>query len=214
MGFYQPNEALSRFLVSAQQEFKVPIRWAGALSPLGHSLAHLPVTGLAVLWHWAGGLCPTVDGHSLVSPLVPPRFLCLGSCSVCFLLRRCLCSTALSCHSLLLCNACMKPITVWQDYVSPVLPNPSQPCCRLVPLDTCFPKPSLFPSWLVGIFRSMQPWARVVASITSETRSCQVVLRPSLSSTQMCAQSSPYRRCWSFISSMGTCTALSFWVPQ
>lgn len=37
MGFYQPNEALSRFLVSAQQEFKIPIRWAGALTPLGHT---------------------------------------------------------------------------------------------------------------------------------------------------------------------------------
>ncbi|KAM4776045.1 mannose-1-phosphate guanylyltransferase regulatory subunit alpha isoform 3-T3 [Cyanocitta cristata] len=60
----------------------------------------------------------------------------------------------------------------------------------------------------------MQPWAQVVASITSETRSCQVVLRPSLSSTQTCAPSSPYRRCWSFGSSTGTCTALSFWANR
>ncbi|XP_062354442.1 mannose-1-phosphate guanyltransferase alpha isoform X2 [Cinclus cinclus] len=30
----------------------------------------------------------------------------------------------------------------------------------------------------------------------------------------MCAQSSPYRRCWSFVNSMGTCTALSFWANR
>lgn len=27
MGFYQPHEALSRFLAAAQQEFRIPIRW-------------------------------------------------------------------------------------------------------------------------------------------------------------------------------------------
>ncbi|XP_072788222.1 mannose-1-phosphate guanylyltransferase regulatory subunit alpha isoform X5 [Taeniopygia guttata] len=35
MGFYQPNEALSRFLVSAQQEFKVPIRYLQEYAALG-----------------------------------------------------------------------------------------------------------------------------------------------------------------------------------
>lgn len=34
MGFYQPHEALSRFLAAAQQEFKIPIRWVcGWVSP-------------------------------------------------------------------------------------------------------------------------------------------------------------------------------------
>lgn len=34
MGFYQPHEALSRFLAAAQQEFKIPIRWVcGRVSP-------------------------------------------------------------------------------------------------------------------------------------------------------------------------------------
>lgn len=126
MGFYQPNEALSRFLVSAQQEFKVPIRWAGTLSPLGHIQWHsltqpltcLPQAGSprSALWHWAGGLCPTVDGHRLIPPLVLPPFFCLGSCPGWFLLQRCFSSTALSCHSLLLCNTCMTPITERQGY--------------------------------------------------------------------------------------------------
>uniref|UniRef100_A0A8C5U772 GDP-mannose pyrophosphorylase A n=1 Tax=Malurus cyaneus samueli TaxID=2593467 RepID=A0A8C5U772_9PASS len=35
MGFYQPNEALSRFLVSAQQEFKIPIRYLQEYAALG-----------------------------------------------------------------------------------------------------------------------------------------------------------------------------------
>lgn len=51
IGFYQPNEALSHFLVSAQQEFKIPIRWvasgyckekckkSSAQIPVLHSLA-------------------------------------------------------------------------------------------------------------------------------------------------------------------------------
>lgn len=140
MGFYQPNEALSRFLVSAQQEFKVPIRWAGALSPIGHTQWHsldqhltcLPQAGSlqSALWHCTSGLCPSVDGHSLVPPLVLPPFLCLGFCPAWFLLQRCLSSTGRSCHSLLLCNACMKLITEWQDYVSPVLPNPAAGWCH------------------------------------------------------------------------------------
>lgn len=118
MGFYQPNEALSRFLVSAQQEFKVPIRWAGALSLLGRTQWHSTspacpslAASQSALWHWAGVLCGTVDGHSLVPPLVLPLFLCLGPCPGWFLLQRCLSSTTLSCHRLLLCNACMKPIS-------------------------------------------------------------------------------------------------------
>ncbi|XP_066467674.1 mannose-1-phosphate guanyltransferase alpha isoform X1 [Tiliqua scincoides] len=35
IGFYQPNEALSRFLVSAQQEFKIPIRYLQEYAALG-----------------------------------------------------------------------------------------------------------------------------------------------------------------------------------
>ncbi|XP_030342801.1 mannose-1-phosphate guanyltransferase alpha isoform X1 [Strigops habroptila] len=35
MGFYQPHEALSRFLVSAQQEFKIPIRYLQEYAALG-----------------------------------------------------------------------------------------------------------------------------------------------------------------------------------
>ncbi|XP_053140998.1 mannose-1-phosphate guanyltransferase alpha isoform X3 [Hemicordylus capensis] len=35
IGFYQPNEALSRFLVSAQQEFKMPIRYLQEYAALG-----------------------------------------------------------------------------------------------------------------------------------------------------------------------------------
>ncbi|XP_069838642.1 mannose-1-phosphate guanylyltransferase regulatory subunit alpha isoform X1 [Dendropsophus ebraccatus] len=35
IGFYQPNEALSRFLVTAQQEFKVAIRYLQEFSALG-----------------------------------------------------------------------------------------------------------------------------------------------------------------------------------
>ncbi|XP_068876964.1 mannose-1-phosphate guanyltransferase alpha isoform X2 [Aphelocoma coerulescens] len=35
MGFYQPNEALCRFLVSAQQEFKIPIRYLQEYAALG-----------------------------------------------------------------------------------------------------------------------------------------------------------------------------------
>ncbi|XP_050771893.1 mannose-1-phosphate guanyltransferase alpha isoform X1 [Gopherus flavomarginatus] len=35
VGFYQPNEALSRFLVSAQQEFKIPIRYLQEYAALG-----------------------------------------------------------------------------------------------------------------------------------------------------------------------------------
>lgn len=100
MGFYQPNEALSRFLVSAQQEFKIPIRWAAALSPLGHPRWHslaqpltcLPQPGSphSALWHWAGGLWPTLHRHSLVPPLVLPPLLCLGPCPGWFLPQRCL----------------------------------------------------------------------------------------------------------------------------
>lgn len=65
MGFYQPHEALSRFLLSAQQEFKIPIRW-GAFTPPGfppwHSpeqpLTHLPPAwqppaGTQALGRWA-----------------------------------------------------------------------------------------------------------------------------------------------------------------
>jgi len=35
LGFYQPHEALGRFLVSAQQEFRIPIRSVGPLAPRG-----------------------------------------------------------------------------------------------------------------------------------------------------------------------------------
>uniref|UniRef100_A0A8C6Z3M2 GDP-mannose pyrophosphorylase A n=1 Tax=Nothoprocta perdicaria TaxID=30464 RepID=A0A8C6Z3M2_NOTPE len=35
MGFYQPHEALSRFLVSAQQEFRIPIRYLQEYAALG-----------------------------------------------------------------------------------------------------------------------------------------------------------------------------------
>ncbi|XP_059583564.1 mannose-1-phosphate guanyltransferase alpha isoform X2 [Alligator mississippiensis] len=35
VGFYQPNEALSHFLVSAQQEFKIPIRYLQEYAALG-----------------------------------------------------------------------------------------------------------------------------------------------------------------------------------
>ncbi|XP_025950663.1 mannose-1-phosphate guanyltransferase alpha isoform X3 [Dromaius novaehollandiae] len=35
MGFYQPHEALGRFLVSAQQEFKIPIRYLQEYAALG-----------------------------------------------------------------------------------------------------------------------------------------------------------------------------------
>lgn len=35
VGFYQPTEALSRFLVSAQQEFKIPIRYLQEYAALG-----------------------------------------------------------------------------------------------------------------------------------------------------------------------------------
>ncbi|KAL8182993.1 UNVERIFIED_CONTAM: hypothetical protein K2H54_011264 [Gekko kuhli] len=35
IGFYQPNEALNRFLVSAQQEFKMPIRYLQEYAALG-----------------------------------------------------------------------------------------------------------------------------------------------------------------------------------
>nr|XP_020647757.1 mannose-1-phosphate guanyltransferase alpha isoform X1 [Pogona vitticeps] len=35
IGFYQPNEALSHFLVSAQQEFKIPIRYLQEYAALG-----------------------------------------------------------------------------------------------------------------------------------------------------------------------------------
>ncbi|PKK16887.1 hypothetical protein A306_00000097, partial [Columba livia] len=35
VGFYQPHEALSRFLLSAQQEFKIPIRYLQEYAALG-----------------------------------------------------------------------------------------------------------------------------------------------------------------------------------
>lgn len=90
MGFYQPHEALSRFLLSAQQEFKIPIRW-GTFAPPGfppwHSpeqpLTHLPRAGSPqpAPRHWAGGLCPTMGGHSRPLTLVLHSFPCPGPCS-------------------------------------------------------------------------------------------------------------------------------------
>lgn len=128
-----------------------------SLTPRAHTVAQLsPACPSLAAPSQCSGI-GQVDGHSLVPPLVPPPFLCLVPCPGWFLLQRCLSSTALSCNSLLLCNACMKPITGWQNYASPILLTPSQPCCQLVPLDACFPKPSLFLAWLVGICRSMQP---------------------------------------------------------
>lgn len=59
MGFYQPNEALSRFLVSAQQEFKIPIRWAGALTPLGHTQWQSLAQPLTCLLQAGSALAPS-----------------------------------------------------------------------------------------------------------------------------------------------------------
>lgn len=212
MGFYQPHEALSRFLVSAQQEFKIPIRWVGALLPPGYPRWHSPArplgnsprAGSSPSQRLGIGLCPSAHGHSRPPALVLPSLPCPGSCPVWFLLQRCHCLLPL----------CQHPCEPQRRIISPAPACPSLPCCWVVPPDPRFPKPLLFPAWLAGISRSTRRWARVVASITSETRSCRVVLRPSLSSTQTCAQSSPCRRCWSSGSSTGMRTALSFWVPQ
>lgn len=90
MGFYQPHEALSRFLLSAQQEFKIPIRW-GAYTHPGYPRRHSPEQPLTCLpragrlqlapRHWAGGPCPTMGGQSWPSTLVLPSFPCPGPCS-------------------------------------------------------------------------------------------------------------------------------------
>lgn len=44
LGFYQPHEALSRFLVAAQQEFKIPIRWVPACPAPCHPPATFPLS--------------------------------------------------------------------------------------------------------------------------------------------------------------------------
>lgn len=92
--------------------------------------------------------------------------------------------------------------------LGPAFPShPSQSACRKARL-------SLSPPSLTGTCRSTQLWARLGASTTSVTRSWQVVLMHSLSSTRTCAPSSPCRRCWTSDNSTGTRTALSSWAPR